>query len=84
MLIGKASDISSSEITPEEIYRQRRRFLGRVARLLRALDWGCRRQSVRQACNQTTTLRPEKIVTQYNNFYEFGTDKSDPMRTRAR
>ena len=24
------------------------------------------------------TRSPESIVTQYNNFYEFGTDKSDP------
>ena len=23
-------------------------------------------------------ITPERIVTQYNNFYEFGTDKSDP------
>jgi sulfoxide reductase catalytic subunit YedY len=26
----------------------------------------------------TETQTPEKIVTTYNNFYEFGTDKSDP------
>ena len=24
-------------------------------------------------------ITPEKIVTSYNNFYEFGTDKSDPV-----
>lgn len=26
------------------------------------------------------TLTPEKDITSYNNFYEFGTDKSDPAR----
>lgn len=30
------------------------------------------------------TLTPEKDVTSYNNFYEFGTDKSDPERRAGR
>ena len=30
------------------------------------------------------TLTPEKDITTYNNFYEFGTDKSDPARRADR
>ena len=34
MLIRKPSDIPGSEITPETIYKQRRKFMGKSAALL--------------------------------------------------
>ena len=95
MLIRKASDIPASEITPEAVYIDRRRFLGRAAGmgLAGALAFaGCdagdasaagrTRESggdvVDGAAGEEDEVTEERRVTEYNNFYEFGTDKSDP------
>ena len=95
MLIRKASDIPASEITPEAVYIDRRRFLGRAAGmgLAGALAFaGCdagdasaagrTRESggdvVDGAAGGEDEVTEERRVTEYNNFYEFGTDKSDP------
>ncbi len=79
--------ILPSEITPPEIYRERRRFMQGMGALvagaaLGSIDdvhAGTRLAGVRAS---TYTLgedkTPYKDVTTYNNFYEFGTDKSDP------
>lgn len=75
MLIPKPPSIPSWQITPEQIYRDRRRFMtaGVLGAAAAALPLGL--QAGLQAGDKVT---PEDIVTQYNNFYEFGTDKSDP------
>ena len=39
--------------------------------------------SVQAGLQKDDDITPEQIVTQYNNFYEFGTDKSDPMQRRC-
>jgi len=87
MLIIKPSDISSSEITPPEIYRQRRHFMqGAVALATGALvgatpeaHAGVKLAGVKPS---PYTLSDDKTaykdVTTYNNFYEFGTGKDDP------
>jgi sulfoxide reductase catalytic subunit YedY len=79
MLIGKPCDIVSSEITPPDVYLDRRRFMlaGAAGLLLSAdalaaLKYGTSPLSVREAPN---SLRD---ISHYNNFYEFGSDKSDP------
>lgn len=83
--------IASSEITPESVWLNRRNLMKAAAagslaaalpeRLLAAspapqpLEFtraGC------DACQATDTLTPYEDATHYNNFYEFGTDKSDP------
>ncbi len=87
MLIRRSKDIPPSEITPPEIYRDRRRFMqglsalaagtllgaspeaGAGARLV-----GIRGSAYRLADEKT----PYRDITTYNNFYEFGTGKSDP------
>jgi sulfoxide reductase catalytic subunit YedY len=89
MLIRKPSEIPSSEITPEDQYINRRSFMkaagvvGAVAatgligkELLAGGDEG--ESEVGSA--QEDPLTPYRDVTTYNNFYEFGTDKSDPAR----
>jgi len=67
MVIKKAPDIASSAITPEHLYVGRRRFLKSVAAMaaVGAVDAG-------------DTPTPVAAATTYNNFYEFGIDKSDP------
>jgi len=94
MVIRKASDIRSSEITPQSLYLHRRQVLGllgmatvsaAVARL-GSVNIGAapaRGTPLRVTTKMATTtdaLTPYDAVTQYNNFYEFGIDKDDPAR----
>jgi sulfoxide reductase catalytic subunit YedY len=85
MIIRRTPGIPSSEITPEALYRDRRRFLTTGALALAGFALGASRQdgdSWKPAhpskYDTTEDLTPYKDVTSYNNFYEFGTDKSDP------
>ena len=83
MLIRRPDDIRSSEITPEHVYLDRRRFLGTVAgaaagaSLLGACDTD---RGEAQTVAAQEELTPYEAVTTYNNFYEFGTGKEDPAR----
>ena len=77
MRIHKTQKISSNEITPESIFHDRRSFIGKSIALasgslamLPSLSFS--------GLHEDDAITPEKIVTSYNNFYEFGTDKSDP------
>ncbi len=107
MLIKKASDIPSSEITPKSTYVNRREFLTLGAAGLGAVALACNKMGSPTAAeaaggyggaklsykpNAYVTpnekLNTYKEITTYNNFYEYGTDKSDPaanagiLRTR--
>ncbi len=95
MLIKRipAYTICSSEITPEHVYRDRRRFMSGALALgagtllggaltepapaAVAADFGKLAKS-RFSTNEKPT--PLHDATTYNNFYELGTDKSDPAR----
>ena len=100
MLIKKPSDIKASEITAEKIYRNRRQFmLAGVAATAGLALTACKETPVAPANIQPpqkiegvtksqfsideapTSL---KDITTYNNFYEFGTDKSDPANRAHR
>lgn len=85
----KYPKISSSEITDQEIYHQRRHFLQTVAGSAIVLSAGGLTITEAMAATKlnnykknaitlSENLTPYKAVTTYNNFYEFGTDKSDP------
>ena len=87
MLIKRAPDIFPSEITPPEIYRGRREFIRAAGGLALAAGLGQQAWAgplLSSLRNPTFSvdeeLTPRKDVTTYNNFYEFGTDKSDPAR----
>ena len=75
MLIRKPDPIPGSEITPETVYHNRRQFMAASAAGLASLALPSIAMGGLQEDDEIT---PENIVTQYNNFYEFGTDKSDP------
>ena len=81
MLIRKPHDIPSYEITSERDFANRRDFVktmgAGVALATLPVSAGATDQSVPRS---DEPLTPENIVTSYNNFYEFGMDKSDPMR----
>jgi sulfoxide reductase catalytic subunit YedY len=91
MLIRRPFDIAPSEITPREVYLRRRQLLAGAAALgaagafLGTLPAGRAQAAPLQAAKSplSTTeepLTPLKDVTSYNNFYEFGTDKTDPLK----
>ena len=82
--------IPASEITPESVYRRRRELIGLgLASPLLAVA-GCSEAKAPIAANTGRTgangfstsdiLTSYRDITSYNNFYEFGTDKSDPAR----
>ena len=91
MLIKTATDLNESDVTPFGIYQQRRRFLqsgiaiagaALGASLLSreasaALELGRVKPGPFSTDEEKT---PREDVTSYNNFYEFGVDKSDPAR----
>jgi methionine sulfoxide reductase catalytic subunit len=95
MLIKKPNDIKSSEITPKDLYLNRRQFiLAASATALSAgaalsgLDLSLSPQQViageklsdlhKSSFSTSEKLNSFKDITNYNNFYELGTDKSDP------
>ncbi|WP_338849935.1 protein-methionine-sulfoxide reductase catalytic subunit MsrP [Massilia sp. W12] len=76
-----------SEITPQSVYQNRRAFLhamGAGGLLLAGVPAAAAGQSLAAKTNQAYTLMEKttsfKDASTYNNFYEFGTDKSDPAQ----
>jgi sulfoxide reductase catalytic subunit YedY len=87
MLLKRAPDIRYSEITPRQTYMGRRAFLASAAAATAAL--ATRGLTAAAAGPLAITSRmvtttdpatPYNVVTTFNNFYEFGSDKSDPSR----
>ena len=71
-----------SEITSEKIYNKRRSFIRSMGCGLGALTLNSVPLINANASNLNEPTSYEDITT-YNNYYEFGTGKSDPYR-RAR
>ena len=96
MLIGRGTGIASSEITSEREYLGRRDFLRAAgivtgATLLPQSLLACspgERRTVDSASGAIggDQLEPTSFedITTYNNYYEFGTDKTDPSRNSGR
>jgi sulfoxide reductase catalytic subunit YedY len=96
MLIKKARDIKSSEITDKTLYLERRRFLQRasaavLAAAVTTLAPGLSRLTFAQTreklegvqkspVSTDEPLTPYEDITNYNNFYEFDTDKYSPAK----
>jgi methionine sulfoxide reductase catalytic subunit len=95
MLIKKAPDVLSSEITPKSLYLSRRKFLAGATITGAAVvgGFGLRKLAVpattayagnkidgikKSAFSTTEAVTPYKDVTNYNNYYEFSTDKYGP------
>lgn len=88
MFMKKAEDIRPADITPEPLYHGRREWI----KMASAALGGIAMHSMVPQLSRATQEKPktkgpydtdEKInsykdITTYNNFYEFGTDKSDP------
>lgn len=71
-----------SEITPPEVYRDRRRFM-QAGLALATLPWFAESAQAGLAAQKSSLSTDEPLnklsdITRYNNFYEFGVDKADP------
>jgi methionine sulfoxide reductase catalytic subunit len=95
MVIKKAPDVSPSDITPRALYLNRREWMtcagGVVAALVAPIAGppltAATAAPLAIAKRMSTTSDPPsslETVTTFNNFYEFGTDKSDPARNSGR
>src|SRR5271157_610157 len=74
-----SSGIRASEITPKSVYLNRRRFLGAVAGLGAArAAFAAKLTAAKSPYSTSEAQTPAGDVTHYNNFYEFGTDKTQP------
>lgn len=92
MLIGKSPDLRYSEVTPKSLYLNRRHFLAGVpaavlagSELLspskRALAATTKLQTVKSPLSTTgEKINSIEDVSTYNNYYEFGTGKDEPVQ----
>lgn len=84
MLIRKPADLPSHEITPESVYLNRRSLLGGAlaggALALSGARVALADETDRWQGPDGEAVTPEAIATGYNNFYEFGLDKTDPAK----
>jgi len=97
MLIKKAADIPSSEITPKNVYLNRRKFLAgtiisgaaavagmslrELAEPTNVVQANTKIDDLQKSSFSTTEkITPLKDVSNYNNYYEFSTDKYEPAK----
>ncbi|MBI2993642.1 MAG: protein-methionine-sulfoxide reductase catalytic subunit MsrP [Gammaproteobacteria bacterium] len=86
MLIRRPPDIKPSEITDRDMYYSRRQFIAGAAVAGGALLWPGRNATAGAKLPNVTPHKlstneeqtPWEYITTYNNFYEFGSEKSDP------
>ena len=96
MLIRRPADIRPSEITPEPVYLNRRALLGGALAggVLAAAPMAAAASDEPPLPAPMSYARNSRYsvdeppntyeqITHYNNFYEFGTDKTRPARRRA-
>jgi sulfoxide reductase catalytic subunit YedY len=94
MLIKKSADILSAEITPKDLYLNRRKFLlgtgavvaasvagRRIGELLSppsSVLAGTKLEASPSSFSTSEKQTPFNDITHYNNYYEFSTDKYEP------
>ncbi|HEX6804955.1 MAG TPA: protein-methionine-sulfoxide reductase catalytic subunit MsrP [Terriglobales bacterium] len=96
MLIGKAADIRSSEITPKDLYLNRRKFLAGLGLAGAGVAAGTAIQHAlaprafaaeepiqgiqKSPFSTNEKITPIQTVAHYNNYYEFSTEKEEPAK----
>src|SRR5882672_5087456 len=100
MLLRKAPDLTYADVTPKSVYLDRRKFLKAMGIASAAVvgprvwDVASAANTVFAATkfdnvakSQYSTNEKQNTfedVTHYNNFYEFGTDKTDPAKNATK
>jgi methionine sulfoxide reductase catalytic subunit len=87
MIIRKSSDLRYSDVTPKQLYMDRRRFLAGGAAALGALTLPASFAAeaklgplAKSPLSTTEPMTPMNVVAGFNNYYEFGTDKTAPAK----
>jgi sulfoxide reductase catalytic subunit YedY len=96
MLLKRKADLTHADVTPKDVYTNRRKFLRDMGiagvtafageRILSLATPNLTAYAtsklnfVKGQFNTDEKQTPINDVTHYNNFYEFGTDKSDPAK----
>lgn len=81
MLIRRPGDILPSEITPKDVFLNRRQFMTAAAgTALLAGEAAAALKGIPSRYSASEQPNSRKEITSYNNFYEFGTSKEDPAR----
>jgi sulfoxide reductase catalytic subunit YedY len=96
MLTKSSEDVSSSEITPREVYLNRRKFLAGIGltavaaaglgtkELLSPTERALADDKIaglqKSPFSTTEKITPVNDVTHYNNYYEFSTEKEEPAK----
>jgi len=87
MVIKRGGGLRERDVTPHDVYLNRRAFMVGVAALAlapRSSEAASAPEALKAAPNPAYRLEdpptPLKDVTSYNNFYEFGMNKEDPAR----
>ena len=94
MLIKKPAAIASAEITPKDLYLNRRKFLlgagaiagaavagHKISEILiprSSVLAGTKLEATQSSFSTTEKQTPFNDITHYNNYYEFSTDKYEP------
>jgi sulfoxide reductase catalytic subunit YedY len=83
MMIRKPADIPYSQVTPRDLYLNRRRFLAGGSAALGALAAPFTARATKLDTRKSPFSTTEKLtslqdITHYNNYYEFGTGKEEP------
>jgi sulfoxide reductase catalytic subunit YedY len=91
--VRKAHTVTENDVTDERLYQQRRRFLKQgvyagaslsLSAYFPTLAWASVQQLAERIGAAKTTIKADEPlnkweeITGYNNYYELGTDKSDP------
>ncbi|HZO57042.1 MAG TPA: protein-methionine-sulfoxide reductase catalytic subunit MsrP [Bryobacteraceae bacterium] len=88
MLIQRAPEFRWSQISPKEVYVNRRRFFAAATGglLLSAVDVCAQKlEGVKKGfVTPGEKINPKEDSTTYNNFYEYGTGKGDPVRNAGK
>ncbi len=86
-IIRSASQLKESDVTPYDVYQQRRTFiksgLAMAAMSIMPIDVQSKISLEKFSSSAFSTdeeKTPLKDITSYNNFYELGVDKRDPAR----
>jgi len=83
MIIRKPADIPYSQVTPKQVYLNRRRFLAAGSAALGTLaapfaGLATKLDTRKSQFSTTEKLTSLQDITHYNNYYEFGTGKEEP------
>jgi sulfoxide reductase catalytic subunit YedY len=85
---SSSASLTENDVTPESIYKQRRHFIKEglfafAGLALPSVGFASALKFKDTSYGKAETLTPESVVTSYNNFYELGAGKDDPVRNAS-